>query len=326
VAPVFFGTGFQDGYTSFSHSFFITFEYLPIIVIATHFYNVFLERGRCVQQGGSAAMKFNKKAGIGILIGVLLVGAVATVAFAQSAGGVRGKADMLTGDGDDWGPPGPRDGRGFGSIDTMHAAIADALGISVEALDEALADGVTIVDLADELGVDMEAIRAVIQAARDEALTKAVEDGLITQEQADRLRERMSQFALNDPRFPKERPEGFEWPARDWQRGADVDIAIADALGLTVDELEAAREDGKTLAALAEAAGVTLGEVQDAIQAVRASAIQQAVEDGKLTQEQADRILNRSLPFGERDSRPESSPLGRGGLRGPRVGPDWDSQ
>jgi uncharacterized protein YidB (DUF937 family) len=271
-------------------------------------------------------MKFNKKAGIGILVGVLLVGVVATAAFAQSFGGVKGKVDMLIGDGDDWGPPGPRGGRGFGDMDSMRAAIADAIGISVDALEEALAGGKTIVDLADELGVDMEEVKSAMQVAHDEALTKAVEDSLITQEQADRLRERMDQFAFEAPRFPKERPEGLAWPDGDWLRGGDVDTTIADALGLTVDELEAAWEDGKSLAALAEDAGVALDEVRDAIQAARSDAIQQAVEDGQLSQEQADRFLYHNLPFGKRDSWPEGSSFGRGVLRGPRVRPDWDSQ
>jgi len=271
-------------------------------------------------------MKINKKAGIGILIGVLLIGAAATVAFAQRSGGVVGKVDRLIGDGDDWGPPGPRGGRGLGDMDTMRAAIADALGISVEALDEALAEGKTIFDLADELDVDMEEVRAAMQAARDEALKKAVEDGLLTQEQADRFQERMGPVEFDASRFPKERPEGLEWPDRDWLRRDNVDAAIADALGLTVDELGAAREDGKSLAALAEEAGVAFDEVQDSIQAARADAIQQAVEDGQLTQEQADRLLNRSMPFEECGTWPVAPWNGRGGLRGPRFRPGGDSQ
>ena len=266
-------------------------------------------------------MSCGKKVGIGLLLGALFLGTVATVAFAQGARGELGRSDIRIGDGDDWGPPGLRGGRGLGDMDTMHAAIADALGISVDALEEALAEGKTIVDLADELGVEIEVVRDAMQAAHDEALTKAVADGLMTQEQADGLRERMGQLAFDAYYFPRARPEGLEWPDRDGLHRENVDAAIADALGLTVDELQEAREDGKTLAELAETAGVSLDEVLDAMRAARADAIQQAVEDGQLTQEQADRFQNRTFPFGERGSWPEAPWSECGGLRGPRVRP-----
>lgn len=263
-------------------------------------------------------MSYGKKVGIGLLLGVLLLGTVATTAFAQSARGEVGRVDILIGDGDDWGPPGPRGVSGLVDIDTMHAAIADALGISVDALEEALAEGVSIVDLADELGVEMDLVRDAMQAVHDDALAKAVEDGLLTQEQADWLRERMGQFAIDPYYFSRERFMGFEWPDRDWLHMEDVDAAIAEALGLTFDEFRAAREDGKTLAELAVTAGVPLDEVLDAVRAARAGAIQQSAEKNQLTQEQVDRFQNRSLPFGECDSWPEASWSGRGGLRGPR--------
>jgi len=72
--------------------------------------------------------------------------------------------------------------------------------------------------------------------------------------------------------------------------------AAAEALGLTPDELFAELHDGgKTLAEIAEEQGVDMEAVQDALNANRAEAqrqaIQQAVEDGSLSQEQADWLL-----------------------------------
>ncbi len=70
---------------------------------------------------------------------------------------------------------------------------------------------------------------------------------------------------------------------------------VADALGLTPEELFAQLHAGETLEEIAEAQGVELEEVYDAIDAARAEAmreaIQQAVEDGRTTQEQADWLL-----------------------------------
>ena len=72
--------------------------------------------------------------------------------------------------------------------------------------------------------------------------------------------------------------------------------AAAEALGLTPNELFAELHDeGKTLAEIAEEKGVDMAAVQDALNASRAEAqrqaIQQAVEAGNLSQEQADWLL-----------------------------------
>ena len=71
--------------------------------------------------------------------------------------------------------------------------------------------------------------------------------------------------------------------------------AAADALNMTTDELTAALESGKTLETIAEEAGVDFADVQSAIQAAHATEmrerIQQAVDDGTITQENADWLL-----------------------------------
>ena len=71
--------------------------------------------------------------------------------------------------------------------------------------------------------------------------------------------------------------------------------AIADVLDMSTDDLSAALEDGQPLAELAEEAGVDMQEIFDAMSALREEAmrerIAQAVEDGTMTQEQADWML-----------------------------------
>lgn len=71
--------------------------------------------------------------------------------------------------------------------------------------------------------------------------------------------------------------------------------AVAEALGLTPEGLFAELHSGKTIADLAEKKGVELQDVCDVMSAARAeamkAAINQAVEDGRLTQEQADWLL-----------------------------------
>lgn len=71
--------------------------------------------------------------------------------------------------------------------------------------------------------------------------------------------------------------------------------AAAEALNMTTDELTAALKGGKTLETIAQEAGVDFADVQSAIQAAHAAQmrerIQQAVEDGTITQENADWLL-----------------------------------
>ncbi len=71
--------------------------------------------------------------------------------------------------------------------------------------------------------------------------------------------------------------------------------AAAKALGMTADELSTQLWGGETLSSLADKAGVDLQDVRDAVNAAcleaQKAAIQQAVEDGDLTQEHADWLL-----------------------------------
>jgi hypothetical protein len=71
--------------------------------------------------------------------------------------------------------------------------------------------------------------------------------------------------------------------------------AAAEVLGMTADELSTQLWGGKTMADLAEEAGVDLADVQDAVSAAREAAtreaIEQTVEDGSLTREHADWLL-----------------------------------
>jgi lambda repressor-like predicted transcriptional regulator len=84
----------------------------------------------------------------------------------------------------------------------------------------------------------------------------------------------------------------FGWGGGSW---AQFDAA-AEALGLTPNELFTELHDnGKTVAEIAEEQGVDIETVKDALSASRAEAqreaIEQAVEDGRMSQEQADWLL-----------------------------------
>lgn len=81
-----------------------------------------------------------------------------------------------------------------------------------------------------------------------------------------------------------------------WMRAYQEMIheAVADALGITEEELEqAVWEDGKTMWQLAEERGIDPIDVQEAMSEAREAALEQAVQDGVITQDQADWMLSR---------------------------------
>jgi hypothetical protein len=66
---------------------------------------------------------------------------------------------------------------------------------------------------------------------------------------------------------------------------------LAEALGMTTEDLYAAQTAGQTVAEIAAAQGIELADVVAAVVAPRAERLAQAVADGSLTQEQADAML-----------------------------------
>lgn len=168
-------------------------------------------------------MKLNKKT-LGLLIGTAIV-AVFALAFAvvmpQTASAHGGSGGF--------------EGRGMIGGGSGDAYLADALGITTAELQTAQ------------------------QKAFEAALTQAVEKGLITQAQADALKQRGSLGR-----------HGFGmlggWFGQDAEDSIDMEALLAEALGISVDELQAAR-----------------AKAHDA-------ALAQAVEDGRITQEQADQM------------------------------------
>jgi hypothetical protein len=190
--------------------------------------------------------KLLKIAGIATLVAVVGVVAVGAVAFAQEP---------------PWKPPfpskmpfhGPFDGTRRHGIDgplgmsaeqarayrgRMVEAFAEALGISPEDLKAAIARGQTPCEIIEAQGLGAAEVWGATAGARQELLQQAVEDELLTQQQADWIRERMGEHDPGDlcedglghdgwelrPGFRGYgfRPEGQGWPQGSRLRGRFV--------------------------------------------------------------------------------------------------------
>ncbi|MGY1773572.1 hypothetical protein [Blastococcus sp. SYSU D00813] len=139
-----------------------------------------------------------------------------------------------------------------------------------------------------------------------DALADLVEDGSITQEQADEVA-----TTLSDAGFGGHHGGGPGF-------GRLGLSTAAEALGMTEDELRTALEaDDASLATVAEAQGVDVQTLVDALVAEATERIEQAVTDGDLTQEEAD---ERLADLEERITERVTSTDGPGGFGGPRGG------
>jgi hypothetical protein len=81
-----------------------------------------------------------------------------------------------------------------------HDLMAEALGMTPEALTQARLDGKTLAEILDEQGLTLSEYQEKLSAAYEEALAQAVEDGVITQDQLDQLQDRLPRRGLGPGR------------------------------------------------------------------------------------------------------------------------------
>jgi hypothetical protein len=197
--------------------------------------------------------RFWKIAGIATMVAVLAVVAAGAIAVAQEPE-----------DADSW---------PFQFREKLHEAIAGVLGISVDEYDSA------------------------VETARDQVLDEAVTSGWLTQDQADRMRERAEE-GFGPGMRPGFRGRhgampglgGMHHGLMGGPEGSLLSVA-ADQLEITVEELLEQLQAGKTIADLASEKGVDLQSIADAHLDSLTNSLNEAVQDGLLTQERADWML-----------------------------------
>jgi uncharacterized protein YidB (DUF937 family) len=164
----------------------------------------------------------------------------------------------------------------FGMPGEMDEAVAEALGMTAEELEAAFAEGKTLPEIAEEQGVDLADVQAAMETARREHLEAMIEEAP---------------------------PAGWRLLYHD-----EMEQAVADALNITIEDLETARAEGQRLFEIAEEQGLDPEQVQEALETAREEIVDQAVADGVLTEEQAERMSGFGPGFG--------GPGGRGGRGG----------
>jgi hypothetical protein len=203
------------------------------------------------------------------------------------------------------------------------AAIAAAQDSSSSRIDSYL-DGV-----AEHLGVSTEELKDAMKAAAIDQVDAAVEAGRLTEEEGDALKERIESGDVPPFFGPFLGPRLHHFPDRPFGGPplffeAKLSTA-ADYLGLSEDELQEKLNDGSSLADVAEAEGKSVDGLKQALVDAARERIEQAVEDGEVTQAEADDLLEgleeRIGHFVEHARFRFHEEFG--GMRMPRTGPFW---
>lgn len=244
-------------------------------------------------------------------VGMLAVGIAAGAMFAPASfAGAQDDADNTddAAETDTGRSGGHRGNRGL---------VLEELGIDVEAVQAGIEADQTFVEIAAAAGVSEADLIAALEAKAETRIATAVENGRMTQAEADeKLAELSTNIAerVNTP--PSERPE------RENQGHRGRSGEVLEELGLTVEDIQTGREAGQTLAETAAASGVSEADLVSALVAQATERAETALEEGRIDADRAaevldgldDRITERvNAEPGDRPERGDRGPRGQRG-------------
>lgn len=186
------------------------------------------------------------------------------------------------------------------AIVAVTAVAAAGGGAAIAATDDRAkeAEDAILTDAAERLDVDAGELRSALSEAQLAQIDEAVEEGVLSANAAKEIKERMqaSGLVLGFPGPAGARvvhmlhgpfgPGPGEPPAFE---------AIAEELGIPVERLHRQLISGKSMREIAEANGKTLADVRSAAKAALEQQFSDDVREGRITEEQADR-LREDLP------------------------------
>jgi hypothetical protein len=201
-----------------------------------------------------------------------------------------------------------------GGVALASAGVFDPRETSQDVIDRA----------AQDLGISSDELSDALKAAAVEEVEAALEAGDISERQADAMKE-----AIESDDFPL--LGGFAHragPGSPWgpePGGFELIGTAAEYLGLTDEQVRARLMNGTSLAEIAETEGRSVDGLVDALVDVQTDSLQEAVDDGRLTDPQRDELLDgledRIRDLVENDIGPPRGGFGHRGPFGPPGGP-----
>ncbi len=150
--------------------------------------------------------------------------------------------------------------------------------------------------LAANLNITLEQLKSAIKATELQIVDELLADGTITQEQADKITEKIN--SSEGPGLGKllgRRHQDGQQGQERFRKAARREIiqSAAEAIGIEPKELVAELKDGKSIADVAAEHSVPLDDVKAQITEDATARLAELVADGKLTQERADQMLQK---------------------------------
>ncbi len=164
--------------------------------------------------------------------------------------------------------------------------VSELLGLTPEQMREAFLEGTTLAELSEAQNVPATDLIDALVAEAETHVAERLDAGDITQDQADRfldgLRDRISE------RVYAERPIREGRGRRGRGEGSEI---VSELLEMTPQEIREGFEAGSTLAELAQAQGVETDDLVDALVAEAEARVEEKLESGDITEDQANSIL-----------------------------------
>jgi polyhydroxyalkanoate synthesis regulator phasin len=178
-------------------------------------------------------------------------------------------------------------------------AVIGGGGAAIAASGDSSSPGRSFFDaVAKHLGISSQKLEDATKAAAIDQVDAALAEGKITEEEADALKERIQSgdfppFFGSGPLFGPKFGPGFDFHGGPPFLFGEKLSAAADYLGLTEAELRTKLNSGQTLAQIAKTQGKSVEGLKQAILADAKEKLDQLVEDGELTQAEADAMYER---------------------------------
>ncbi|MFV1992209.1 MAG: hypothetical protein ACC652_15860 [Acidimicrobiales bacterium] len=177
------------------------------------------------------------------------------------------------------------------NLDTL----SEVLGVDSQTLGEALKGGQTIADIAAENNVSLDTVKQAMLDEQAARIASALEEGKIDQEQADARTERLTENIdgiINGEIKPGRGGMG-RGGMRQEQRQKNLD-EMAELLGVDAQDLADSLKSGSSLTEIAEENGVDTEVIVDAIVDRQTKRLNNAVENGRISEERAAELAENS--------------------------------
>ena len=171
----------------------------------------------------------------------------------------------------------------------MLEILADVLGMTPQDLRAALHEGQRVPDLVAAAGLDPTIIAARIKAEAISQIQAAVDEGKLPSDRAEVLIDRLEASDRIERWLAGEQPPAtLEQKLRraGWE-------ALADSLGMSVEDLQQSLREGQTVADLMDAAGVDPDTVSEKVKTALIECVEQAAQDGEVSAEQGEKLIAR---------------------------------